>query len=99
MQLTVFLGHPEAAHELLQRQRLVVADVTVLHKLLHTLLRLGLFAQEALERLDLLLSDVSAAVFVKLAEVPVDDSLLQSVAGVGLGHPEGQLHVSQSEHH
>ena len=68
IQLTLFFGHPEAAHQLLQRKRLVVADVTVLHKLLHALLRLGFLAQEAFERLDLLLPNVTTRVFVQLTE-------------------------------
>lgn len=88
MQLTLFFGHPEATHQLLKRQRLVIADVTVLHKLLHTLLWLGFLAQEAFERLDLLLSNVPTGVFVQLTEIPVHHPLLQGVVGVGLSHPK-----------
>lgn len=95
VELTLFFGHPEATHQLLQRQRLVVADVTVLHKLLHTLLWLGFLAQEAFERLDLLLSNVPTGVFVQLTEIPVDHSLLQGVAGVRLGHPRQQISVHE----
>lgn len=90
VELTVLFGQAQAAHQFLQGQRLVVADVTVLHELLHALLRLGLLPQEALERLDLFLPDVPAGVLVQLAEVPVDHPLLQGVTGVRLHDPKGQ---------
>ena len=93
VQLTLFFGHPEATHQLLQGERLVVADVAVLHKLLHALLWLGFLAQEAFERLDLLLAYVPAGVFVQLTEIPMNHPFLQGVAGVGLGHPKWQIPV------
>lgn len=93
VQLTLFFGHPQATHQLLQGERLVVADVAVLHKLLHALLWLGFLAQEAFERLDLLLAYVPAGVFVQLTEIPMDHPFLQGVAGVGLGHPKWQIPV------
>lgn len=90
IELTVLLGQAQAAHQFLQRQRLVVADVAVLHELLHTLFRFGLLPQEALERLDLVLPNVPAGVLVQLTEVPVDHPLLQGVTGVRLHNPKGR---------
>lgn len=93
-QVTFFFGHAQATHQLLQRDGLVVADVTVLHKLLHALLRLGFLAQKAFEGFDLLLPNVPAGVFVQLAEIPVDHPFLQGVVGIRLGHPEGHINGS-----
>lgn len=89
--VTFFFGHAQATHQLLQRDGLIVADVTVLHKLLHTLLRLGFLAQKAFEGLDLFLPNVPAGVFIELAEIPVDHPFLQGVVGIWLGHPEGDI--------
>lgn len=89
--LALLLGHAQAAHQLGQGEGLVVVPVTVLHELLHTLLGLGLLPQEPLEGLQLLLADVPAGVLVQQLEIPVDHSLLQRVAGVGLGEP-GEAH-------
>lgn len=93
-QVTFFFGHAQATHQLLQRDGLVVADVTVLHKLLHALLWLGFLAQKAFEGFDLLLPNVPAWVFVQLAEIPVDHPFLQGVVGIRLGHPEGHINGS-----
>lgn len=86
--LTVLFGHPKAAHQLLQRQGFVVADVTVLNKLLHTLLGLGFLTQEAFKWLDLLLSNIPTGVFIQLSKIPMDHPLLQGVTRVRLSHPK-----------
>lgn len=87
-------GDTQAAHQLLHGNGLVIVRVTVLHKLFHTLLGLGLLPQEPLKGLDFLLADVSAGVLIKQLEVPVYNPLLQGVAGVWLRQPAGETTTS-----
>lgn len=82
--MLTFFTDPKASFQLLQRNGLVLVQVTVISELASAFLGLGFLLQITFEGLHLLFADVMAAVVVQLKEVPLHHALFQSVARVGL---------------